>query len=129
MTLAEVREWIKTFDIADNYYIGKLDNKKQRSIGIYQGQNYGTPIQAIGQDSSYDIKYISVLLHWNKNANETEIAAKQLWECLRNVTNLDVGNNHIDYLRLNVPEPIGVGTDDDGVYEYVIEFELYYRRV
>ena len=38
------------------------------------------------------------------------------------------GGGHIQCVRMNVPEPVAVGTDKGGVYEYVIETDVYYRR-
>ena len=130
MNLADVRDWLKTFSVAENYYIGKLDNKKQKSLGVYHLPRSGDPVVAIGgtQNSSYDITGISLLLHWNQNARETEEAVRALWNHLLGVDDVDVGNHHIQMLELLVPEPVSVGTDDAGVYEYVINFNLYYRR-
>lgn len=34
--LADMKDWLKTVFEADHYYTGKLDNKKDRSIGVYQ---------------------------------------------------------------------------------------------
>lgn len=128
MTLAEIRDWLKTLDAAENYYVGRLDNKKEKSIGVYDGRSTGRPVMAIGGNSSYDIKAVSLLLHWNRNRNETEIAARSLWDQLVGVNNQEAGGNYIQYLQMTVPEPVGVGTDAGGIYEYVINFNLYYRR-
>ncbi|MEG1298309.1 MAG: minor capsid protein [Anaerovoracaceae bacterium] len=128
--LADVRDWIKAYRSAENYYIGKLDNKKEKSIGIYQRKTTGSPIMAIGglEATKYDIKPISLLLHWSKNARETEEAAFLLFEQLRGITDLQIGQTHVDYVHLMVPEPQDAGTDDKGVYERVIWFDLYYER-
>ena len=130
MTLAEIRDWLKTFNIAENYYIGRLENKKEYSLGVYEGASAGRPVIAIGgrQNSSYDVRAVSLLLHWNRSKNESEIAARELWDKLIEVNNEDAGENHIQSLQMTVPEPVGVGTDESGVYEYVINFKLYYRR-
>lgn len=130
MTLAEIRDWLRTLDVADNYYIGRLENKKERSLGVYDGQASGRPVMALGGlgNSSYDIMAVSLLLHWNRNKNETEAAARSLWNKLIEVRNLDAGDSHIQFLQMTVPKPIGVGKDAGGVYEYVINFNLYYRR-
>lgn len=130
MTLAEIRDWLKTFNIAENYYIGRLENKKEYSLGVYEGTAAGRPVIAIGgiQNSSYDVRAVSLLLHWNRNKNESEIAARKLWGKLIEVNDEDAGKNHIQYLQMTVPKPVGVGTDGSGVYEYVINFNLYYRR-
>lgn len=128
ITLAQVKDWTKTLIEADHYYIGKLNEKYDRSIGLYTRQRAGAPIKAMGDAGSYGIKAISILVHWTNNANETEHAALALYDKMQHVTDVTIGDSHIDYIMLNVPEPVAVGVDDKGVYEYVIEADLYYRK-
>lgn len=128
MTLAHIRDWLKTFGIAEHYYIGKLDNKQDRSLGIYTLKGNGAPVTAIGTQSTYDIIGVSLLLHWNNNANETEVTARTLYEKLRTIKNFKINDKQIYMIELLVPEPIDVGTDDKGIYERVIEMNLYYER-
>ena len=113
MTLDEIRDWLKTLKAAENYYIGRLENKKEYSIGVYEGEAAGRPVIAIGgrQNSSYDVRTVSLLLHWNRIKKESEIAARELWNKLIEVNDEDAGENHIQYLQMTVPEPVGVGTD------------------
>ena len=128
----EIREWIASLGIAedDNVYMGKLDNKQQKSIGVYSRSSSGSPNIALGglDYTSYDVRPISLLVHWNRSKPESEAAAYKLFEKLRNVSSLDIGDTHINYLRLMVPEPQDVGTDEGGVYEYVIWLDLIYER-
>ncbi len=128
MTLAYIRDWLKTFEIAEHYYIGKLDNKQDKSLGVYTLKSNGAPITAIGTQSTYDIIGVSLLLHWNNNANETEVTARTLYEKLRTIKNFKINDKQIYMIELLVPEPIDVGTDDKGIYERVIEMNLYYER-
>lgn len=130
ITLAEVRDWIKTFNAANNYYIGKIDNKQENSIGIYQRKTIGGPRVAIGGRSlaSYDVKSISILIHWNKNANETEKRAQYLYNRLFEAESVVIGGTPIKMIALLQNEPVDVGTDDNNVYERVIELDLYYER-
>lgn len=131
LALSDIRDWLKTLGVAENYYIGRLDAKKEKSLGVYNLARRGSPIMAIGGagQSSYDVKSVSLLLHWNRNARETEAAAHVLWNRLlragRPVTPDGVS---MQYIRPTVPEPIAVDTDENGVYEYVIEMDIYYRR-
>lgn len=129
LTLAQVRDWLKTLGTGEHFYIGKLDNKKEKSIGIYS-RDGSAPIMAIGgiENKKYEIKPVSVLVHWNQNADETERAALQLYDRLLNLSDLVIGQTRVNYLRLMVAEPQDVGTDDNGVYERVIWFDLYYER-
>lgn len=125
--LSEIRDWLKTFDIAENYYIGRMDGRKDKSIGVYQRSN--SPLrECIGMPSSYQVKPISVKIHWNKNANETEQAAYQLYQRLKAVSSFDINKKHIIMLKLLHSEPIDILTDEFGVYERVIEFDLYYTE-
>ncbi|HEU8018267.1 TPA: hypothetical protein VWH77_001536 [Streptococcus pneumoniae] len=130
ITLAEVRDWIKTFNAANNYYIGKIDNKQENSIGIYQRKTIDGPRVAIGGKSlaSYDVKSISILIHWNKNANETEKRAQYLYNRLFEAESVVIGGTPIKMIALLQNEPVDVGTDDNNVYERVIELNLYYER-
>lgn len=130
ITLAEVRDWIKTFNAANNYYIGKIDNKQENSIGIYQRKTIDGPRVAIGGRSlaSYEVKSISILIHWNKNANETEKRAQYLYNRLFETESVVIGGTPIKMIALLQNEPVDVGTDDNNVYERVIELDLYYER-
>lgn len=125
--LNQIREWIATLNAAENYYIGKLDAKKDKSIGVYQ-RGARPPTMSIGQASSYEVRKISLLVHWNKNQNESERAAYELYSKLRAVSSFNIDDTHIYFIKLLYAEPISVDTDDNGVYEWVIEFEIYYER-
>jgi hypothetical protein len=128
ITLANIRDIIKTFNFADNYYIGKLDNKKDKSIGVYSLKRNDGPVTAIGGDSTYDIIGVSLLIHWNNNADDTEVTARQLYEKLRTVKDIKINDKQIYMIQLLVPEPVDVGTDEKGIYERVIEMKIYYER-
>lgn len=132
LQLTEIRQWIASLGIAEDQhvYMGKLDNKQQKSIGVYGRNGSGSPDIALGglECTTYDTKRLSLLVHWTTRKAESEVAAYELFEKLRNVSSLDIGDTHINYLRLMVPEPQDVGTDDGGVYEYVIWLDLIYER-
>ena len=75
--LAEFRDYIKTLNVAEHYSIGKIDNAKDKSLGIY-GDSTRRRIEAIGKEKSYGIMQFRILLHWTKNLNETEAQARSL---------------------------------------------------
>lgn len=132
LPLKDIRQYIAGLGLAadSNVYIGKLDNKKQRSIGIYGRKTSGDPHIALGglDCTTYETRPIALLVHWTRSQPESEAAVYKLFEKLRNATSLSIGDTHINYLRLMVPEPQDVGTDDCGVYEYVIWLDLIYER-
>lgn len=132
LKMNDIRMYIAGLNVAsdENVYIGKLDNKKLKSIGVYQRKTSGNPVMAIGgyDMSSYDIKPISLLVHWSKNTIETEEAAFELFEKLKKESSLTIGDTPIKFIRLMVREPQDVGTDDNGVFEYVIWLDFIYER-
>ena len=128
MRLYEIRNWLKTFNLFEHYYIGKLDQKPDKAIGVYQLSSSRSPIMALGGKSSYNVKRASLLIHWNNNARETDNAANNLFEAIMNMQHLVIGDWKVQFINTLVPEPQDVGTDDKGIYESVIEIEIYYER-
>lgn len=125
-----VKELTNKSLIAEYIYIGKLDNKKEKSIGIYQLKRSNPPNIAIGGFSNTKImeKSISILVHWNKNAKETELKAYEIYYKLLCLRDFKINNKKVNYIKLLVPEPIDVGTDSSNVYERVIEATFYYEK-
>ena len=130
--LKDVADYIAGLGLVEDghVYVGKLDAKKQKSIGIYNRGSSGQPFTAVGglECTSYGTKPVSLLVHWNRNAVETEQAAGSLFEKLRTASGVVIGNHPVDALRLMIPEPQSVGTDDEGIYEYVIWMDILYSR-
>ena len=67
LTLDDIRGYIGGLGIVadSNVYIGKLNSKKDHSIGVYHRQGSGPPVMALGGHdySSYDVRRISLLVH------------------------------------------------------------------
>lgn len=130
LTMDDIRGYIASIADCSNVYIGKLNNKKDHSVGVYHRQGNGPPVTALGgyEYSSYDIRRISLLVHWDKDVQASEEAAYNLYEKLKNISSLSIGDIPINCIILQVPEPICVGTDDNGVYEYVIWLDLVFGK-
>lgn len=128
ITTADFRDFVKGFHLAQHHYIGKLDNKPDQAFGFYPLKRSEPPVRAIGGVPTYDILGVSVLIHWNNNASETELAARQLYQELYSVKNISIAHHAVYLIELLVPEPVDVGTDEKGVYERVIELKIYYER-
>lgn len=117
--------------IADNFYVGKLDNKKPKSIGVYQLQTNNMNIALGGlENTKIKEKSVSILIHWNNNADETELKALELYYKFMRARNFYITNNIlVNYIELLVPEPIDVGTDNSNIYERVIQARFFYKEV
>lgn len=139
-------------------FCGKLDNKPDKALGVYPLKRGGRPYRAYGGLESYDIVGISLLIHYSHNMELSQYAAQKLFEYLRapltedkavitdrrpdaqypdeeihacpvHYPNIDGEvTRKIKYIDVTVPEPVFVGTDDFGVFEFVIELQLYVEK-
>lgn len=125
--LAELKDYFKTLNVAEHYSVGKIDGSKMKSLGVYGGTSTRR-VESIGKNSSYGMMRIRILLHWNKSAVETENAAKNLFDKIRYITDLNLNTAYIEYADWDSDSPVFVGTDSVGIYEYVISGIIYYRR-
>lgn len=128
MLLSEIRKWLKTQVICPQWYIGKIDGSKEQCIGLYgvQGPKGNIAIGGL-QNTSYATKSISILIHWGNNADIAEQKAQEVYDKLFG-QDATIGNKRVVEFDMKVSEPISVGTDTNGVYEYVIETNIIYGR-
>ena len=130
MMLEDVRDYIASLNLSEHTYMGKLDDKKEMSIGVYHCKREMPYTTAIGGPSfrSYGVKYVSLLIHWNESPRDTEKAAKALFEALRDTRETEINNSTIKFIQLMHDEPIDVGTDEKGIYEMVIDAAVVFKK-
>ncbi|MCF6461496.1 minor capsid protein [Clostridium sp. Cult3] len=129
MTISDFRDWLKTKIDCPNWSSGGLRTTDEKAIVIYNGQAFVNPM-AIGglQNSSYRGKGIRILIHWNKNVRESELKAQEVYNAINGLTNVEVAGKRVIKFNMRDPEPIYLGVDDSGIYEYVIDLEIIYER-
>ncbi len=130
MMLSDVRDYISSLGLAERVYMGKMDSKPDRSIGVYNSKHEQAYKTTIGGPSmsSYGTKQVTILTHWSRSPVETERAAKELLEKLINTSEVPVNDQKIKFIQPLTEEPVDVGTDDSGIYEMVIEAAVIYER-
>lgn len=132
MTLDDVLAFLETLDTgAENFYCGTLNAKKNKSIGVYQlksgrGSSRNIAVGGVGYTKTGS-KGISLLVHWNENSHETEMAAQKIYDLLANARGVTIGGKAVSYIELLLVEPVDVGTDEHGIFERVVEFTIYYQ--
>lgn len=128
MLLSEVREYLKTKIECPQWYIGKIDGAKEQCIGIYSIRGPRSHIALGGlKNTTYSTKAISILIHWGKNANIAEQKAQEVYNVLFGQKAI-IGGKRVISFNMRTSEPISVGTDKNGVYEYVIEVNIIHER-
>lgn len=132
LTLVDVATCIAALGIVDreHIYCGKMQDKKMKCIGVYNLNRSQGKTETIGGDanSSYRVKRVSFLVHWDRSTEHTERAAESLYEAVKDIRGTSVNDTRILFTRMLTDNPMDVGTDDNGIYEMVIETEIYYER-
>lgn len=130
MMLSDVWEYTKGLKLSEHTYMGKMDAKMEKSIGVYNSKHSHGHKTAIGgpELESYGTKYVTFLIHWNKSPSDTEKAAVALFNALREVSNEVTNRTQIQFIQMLTSEPVDVGADDSGIHEMVIEAAVVYRK-
>lgn len=123
----KVKDYLKTIiKDCDKWYIGKMDENQEKAIAIYSNRRNLAKISNFKNLQSYGILPITLLLRWTKNYNTAETKANDIYELL------DCSSFFIDDYRCNInclyDGPIDLGSDENGVYKFSIEFNLLYRK-
>ena len=132
ITLDDIRDYVAGLGIAEDShcYCGKMPEKKEKSIGSYPLKSRPPNQIPIGgmKNTSYTTKAISFLVHWNKIPSESEQAANALQQALQECDNVTINGQTIKFIDIMYAEPVSVDTDENGIYEYVIECLFYLER-
>ena len=128
LTLADVRDYLKSFNLFSGYYVGRIDANKKNVLGVYDLRNRARH-KTIGENTQrYDIKGVSLLIHGDTNKTNTEQLAIKLYEALENAENAVIAGRKVNIIDLQQDAPIDVDADTNKVYEYVIEVLFYVER-
>lgn len=128
MTLKEVKDFLKTQVEADNWKIGTYDNSKDKTICVRNLTSNRNKLALGGlKNTSTRTKGISIVVHWNKNPNETERISQQIHNVFYGQHPL-INDKQVVLCEMRSDEPISLGTDSSGVYEYVIELWITYKE-
>lgn len=128
VTLADVRDYLKSFNLFTGYYVGRIDASKKNILGVYDLRHTARH-KTVGKGTQkYDVKGVSLLIHGDTNKTNTEKLAISLYEALESADNAMIAGRKVNIIELSYDAPIDVDADDNKVYEYVIEVIFYIER-
>lgn len=128
MILKEVKDYLKERIDCPHWYVGKRDQEQEYSISVYPTQGPAPRIPIGGLEKSrYGTKAVSVLVHWGTSYTPAEQVAQEVYDCLFG-QNGSIGRDEVIMFDMRTSEPVGMGTDSKGCYEFVINFVVYYRK-
>lgn len=128
MTLKEIKDYFKTaYKWSDSISTGTIDNNQEKALCFYNSRR-GSYIGTVGgkQNKSTIKKPITILLRYTKNQNTAELKAQEIFEFFEERT-FFIAEKRV-FVQMQCPEPISLGTDSNGVYEYSFELDLYIER-
>lgn len=128
MTLKQYKDYFKeNFKWTESISTGKIDKNREKAICFYdkRTQNY---VGVIGgnKNKSTTIKPITILLRYTKNQNDAEIMAQKIYDFF-NERSFFIEEKRV-FIQMLYEGTISLGTDDNNVYEYSIEFDSYEER-
>lgn len=128
MTLEEIKTWLSTQVKAPAFFSGQIDSSFDNCIGIHDGSG-PKPNIAIGglQNTTYAIKGVIFLIHWGKNSNAAELKAQEVYDVLFGQTAI-IGTQRAIEFDMKMSQPLSLGTNDNGIFEYVIHVNIIYER-
>lgn len=127
MTIKQVIVWLKVKAPGVSFFNSCIDKNLTQCVGVYARKNGPEQPKAIGGRSSYGIKAITVLVHWTTNADTCEIKANELQELFRAAGSSETIGSTTGYF-ISPIDPVSVGTDAVGIFEYVFDVNLIYRK-
>ncbi|MCQ2484757.1 MAG: minor capsid protein [Clostridia bacterium] len=129
MKLKDIKEYFKTaFHWSDSISIGKIDNNSEKAVCFYNSKFMPPKISSVGgkRNKDYELKAITILLRWGKNADTAEEMAKKIYDFFDERT-FDIDGKRV-FVISRYEVPIDLGTDEKGVYEYSFEFDFYSQK-
>lgn len=126
MTTEAFKNWLKTVVDSPSFTIGKLDTSKSQTICVYSGLSAGANRPKLGNETGYGEKSIRILIRWGTNFAKAEEKARQVYNLLGD-NKITINEKTVCIVR-KYTEPVSLGTDDKGVYEFSIDVNLFYER-
>ena len=127
MNLLEIMQWLDSQVDCPQFYQGKVGSAPE-SITVYNTVGAAPRIAIGGLDNtSYTNKSISILVHWGKSPSVAERKAREVYDAMFGKKAV-IGDKRVIMFQMKTSEPIGVETDSEGFYEYVIEVNILHER-
>ena len=120
ITSKELKDYLKTKINADYWYSGKLqDETKEKVIVAYPYKGVTPTIETI-DETSRNNQGFTVLIHWNNHSEESELIAEEVYHQVKKINKIN--NKIIKQIFNTSNHAIPLGTDERGVFEFVINF-------
>ena len=109
--------------------MGAIDGNQPQYIGVYHSKNQPKPRICLGGavQTRYQVAVVSILIHWTNSQPQTEEIARKVYDAFYGLAAVQMGDTRV-ITASPKQAPIPVGRDQRGIYEYVVEIEIYHER-
>ncbi len=122
-----------SLDFDENFSFPKMSttgkiSDEEIAVCFYNSKRLFPKNNSVGgkKNRSYDFKSITILLRYTKNSREAERTALSIQD-FYNERKTIINQKKVYFFPV-YQEPIFLGTDDSGVYEYSFEIDIYSER-
>jgi hypothetical protein len=107
---------------------GKIDNNAEKAICFYNSKRTLAYDARVGgkKNKSTNIKPITILLRYTKNQDSAETMAQKIYD-FYSERSFVIEEKGV-FVKMLFDNPIYLGTDDKGIFEYSFELNMYERR-
>jgi len=109
----------------DTHHIAR---NRQKAIGIFPRAKGAGNAGAIGgmQNMGYILRRVTMMIRWG---DDGEIAERKIMGIFNKTTEINIlYENRKGFIQGINSEPVWLGMDERGIYEYVIDFDVYVER-
>ncbi len=130
MRTEQVKNWLKEkTSVGQGIYVGTIDGNAEKCLGVYLQKRSGPARICLGGPSQTktDELQATILVHWGKSSVQAEAKACDIWQLFYGLTDTIMGGTRVYYADPGAG-PIPVGRDERGVFEYVVNVRLIYKK-
>ncbi len=128
MNLSDIGDWLTDNIECPQWFLNSMTAKTDQCIALYNTTG-AAPRIAIGglENTSYTNKTIFILVHWGHNPEIAEAKAQEVYDALFGKT-ATINGKRVIMFDMRHTKPLSVGTDSEGIYEFVIEVNIIHER-
>ena len=101
-----------------------IGRNRERAIGVFPREGRAARETAIGgiENRSFEVTRVTLLLRWGRDGCAAEAKAAEIYAALAE------RDEDFGFVRAVNAAPVWLGMDERGIYEYVIDFDVYVKK-
>jgi len=128
ITTSDVLTWLKAkMPDIPVWGVGAIDKTIDKVVGVYTRPHGLLQPKTVGLPASYGIKSITLLVHWSKTFTPCEEKALEVYEMLNACHTQEQIGGKSCWIEARLL-PVVIGKDANGIFEAVVDFDIYVRK-